>query len=56
MLTQIFSTIPKYGARASGGAVNAGGAYLVGENGPEYFVPNQSGSIETGIGLSLIHI
>ncbi len=57
VLTQIFSTIPKYGARASGGAVNSGGAYLVGENGPEYFVPNQAGSIETGIGGAVhIHI
>lgn len=31
--------------RASGGPVDAGGAYLVGEGGPELFVPGQSGMI-----------
>lgn len=31
--------------KASGGSVNAGGAYMVGENGPERFVPRSSGSI-----------
>lgn len=34
-----------FGARAAGGAVTAGGAYLVGERGPEMFVPNGSGQI-----------
>jgi hypothetical protein len=33
------------GARASGGAVSAGSAYLVGENGPELFMPGNSGGI-----------
>jgi phage-related minor tail protein len=33
------------GARASGGPVSAGGAYLVGERGPEVFVPRSSGNI-----------
>jgi hypothetical protein len=33
------------GARASGGPVMGGGAYLVGEKGPEVFVPRSSGSI-----------
>ncbi|MDB5620761.1 hypothetical protein [Tardiphaga sp.] len=33
------------GARASGGPVSAGQAYVVGENRPELFVPNQSGTI-----------
>jgi hypothetical protein len=33
------------GARASGGPVGAGRAYLVGEKGPELFMPNISGSI-----------
>jgi hypothetical protein len=33
------------GARAAGGPVNAGGAYLVGERGPELFVPGRSGTI-----------
>ncbi len=31
--------------RASGGPVSSGSPYLVGENGPEYFVPSQSGTI-----------
>lgn len=35
------------GARADGGAV-LGGAYLVGERGPEVFRPQESGVIETG--------
>lgn len=35
------------GARASGGPVNAGKSYLVGEKGPELFSPNNSGKITT---------
>jgi phage-related minor tail protein len=34
-----------FGAKAGGGAVNAGGAYLVGERGPEMFIPRQAGSL-----------
>jgi phage-related minor tail protein len=34
------------GARADGGAVTAGGAYLVGERGPELFRPATGGVIE----------
>jgi hypothetical protein len=33
------------GARADGGPVNSGRSYLVGERGPELFVPGSSGSI-----------
>ena len=33
------------GMRAEGGPVGAGGAYVVGEKGPELFVPRSSGSI-----------
>jgi len=33
------------GFRAEGGPVGAGGAYVVGEKGPELFVPHSSGSI-----------
>ena len=33
------------GARAMGGNVGTGGAYLVGERGPELFVPNSAGTI-----------
>ncbi len=38
--------LPFFGAKAGGGAVNAGGAYLVGERGPELFTPRQSGVLE----------
>ena len=34
------------GARADGGPVNVGGAYLVGERGPELFRPSSSGVVE----------
>ena len=37
--------IPVGGARASGGPVAANTAYLVGERGPELFVPRQGGTI-----------
>jgi len=36
---------PFFGARAGGGAVNAGGAYLVGERGPEWFTPRTGGAV-----------
>ncbi len=35
------------GARAEGGPVASGGAYLVGENGPEVFRPTAAGSVES---------
>lgn len=38
------------GFRANGGPVSAGRSYVVGEKGPEWFVPNQSGSIVPGGG------
>ena len=38
------------GARADGGPVMGGGAYLVGERGPEVFRPSGSGVIEPGFG------
>jgi len=34
-----------FGGRAAGGGVHAGGAYLVGERGPELFVPRQAGEV-----------
>ncbi|MDE2182891.1 MAG: phage tail tape measure protein [Alphaproteobacteria bacterium] len=39
------SLVPLAGARASGGPVSAGAAYLVGEEGPELFVPQTGGAI-----------
>ncbi len=41
----IGSVLPVSGARAAGGPVSAGAAYLVGEQGPELFVPSANGSI-----------
>ncbi|WAC47903.1 phage tail tape measure protein [Asticcacaulis sp. SL142] len=44
------------GARADGGPVTRGGAYLVGERGPELFRPATSGSIETSAGGQQVNI
>jgi hypothetical protein len=48
-LQQIFSKgglgLSFFGARAGGGPVNIGRAYLVGERGPELFVPRQAGEV-----------
>ncbi len=40
------------GFRASGGNVGAGGAYMVGERGPEVFVPHSGGNIIPNSGSS----
>ena len=46
VLSSIVSAIlPVGGARATGGPVETGSSYLVGENGPEMFVPSSSGTI-----------
>lgn len=45
IFTQSGGKLPFFGGKAAGGAVNAGGAYLVGERGPELFVPRQAGEI-----------
>jgi len=51
-LSQAISAISQgfSGARADGGPVVGGGAYLVGERGPEVFRPHGSGVIEPGLG------
>ncbi len=59
-LEQIFNGrgggAPFFGAKAAGGAVNVGGAYLVGERGPEVFVPRQAGEIAApGAGAVNVH-
>lgn len=41
------ASVPLAGARALGGPVAGGKKYLVGERGPELFVPGSSGRIET---------
>jgi hypothetical protein len=38
------------GGRAVGGPVSAGNAFVVGERGPEVFVPHTAGRIESGMG------
>jgi hypothetical protein len=49
VLAQVFAKggvpPPFFGARAAGGPINVGGAYLVGERGPELFVPRRAGDI-----------
>lgn len=43
--------------RAMGGPVSAGAAYVVGERGPEYFVPERSGQIvPNGGGGTTVHV
>lgn len=44
------------GARANGGPVTAGGAYLVGERGPEVFRPASAGSVEPAIGGMTVNV
>jgi len=46
------SILPIGGARAAGGPVSAGVPYLVGEQGPELFTPDQSGSIASNASLA----
>jgi phage-related minor tail protein len=45
LIGQIFSGLSFGGGRASGGPVAGGTAYLVGEQGPELFVPRGAGTI-----------
>tara|TARA_A100001515_G_scaffold124527_1_gene108785 strand:- start:1737 stop:4172 length:2436 start_codon:yes stop_codon:yes gene_type:complete len=40
-----FGSLPILGGRARGGPVKAGGSFVVGEKGPELFVPKRSGTI-----------
>ncbi|MHA6288273.1 phage tail tape measure C-terminal domain-containing protein [Maricaulis sp. CAU 1757] len=44
------------GAKAEGGPVTAGGAYLVGERGPELFVPAQAGALQAPPGGVNVHV
>jgi len=46
LLSDGLSRLPFMGGRAAGGPVLPGGAYLVGEHGPEVFTPATSGAIE----------
>ena len=44
------------GARAAGGPVTSGGAYLVGERGPEVFRPASAGSVEPAVGGLTVNV
>jgi hypothetical protein len=45
------------GARADGGPVSAGGAYLVGERGPEIFTPRSAGMVlPNGVGMGGVNV
>jgi hypothetical protein len=46
-LGSLFTTLLGAPGKAIGGPVSPGRAYLVGERGPELFVPTASGRIET---------
>ena len=47
---QLIGSLLGLSGRATGGPVAPGRAYVVGERGPELFVPTQSGRVETGGG------
>jgi hypothetical protein len=53
-LASVFSSFS--GTRADGGPVTRGGAYLVGERGPEVFRPSSAGSIEPASGAMTINV
>lgn len=48
LIGQSLGTLLGLPGRATGGPVSPGRAYLVGENGPEVFLPTASGRIERG--------
>lgn len=45
VLGSALKSAPFFGARAAGGPVAPGGAYLVGERGPELFTPSSAGVV-----------
>ncbi len=53
VLTQTFGSLLGLPGRATGGPVSPGRGYLVGENGPELFVPTASGRIAANQGSGL---
>lgn len=52
LLGQTVGTLFGLPGRATGGPVSPGRGYLVGENGPELFVPTSSGRVEANQSLS----
>lgn len=53
VLTQTFGSLLGLPGRATGGPVSPGRGYVVGENGPELFVPSSSGRIAANQGSGL---
>jgi len=53
-MSAVFSSFS--GARAGGGPVLPGGAYLVGERGPEVFRPASAGSVEPAGGAMTVNV
>jgi len=47
--------LPFFGARAMGGSVTGGGAYVVGERGPELFTPHGAGAVGAIGGAVNVH-
>ncbi len=57
LVDQLASSLPFFGARAEGGPVQPGGAYLVGERGPEVFTPSTAGEVAAAMPINVtIHI
>lgn len=50
LLNGLFGSLLGSPGRATGGPVAPGPAYIVGERGPELFVPTSAGRVETGLG------
>jgi hypothetical protein len=48
LLSQTFGALLGLPGRATGGPVSPGRAFMVGERGPEVFVPTSAGRVETG--------
>ncbi len=48
LLSALSTLVASTAGRATGGPVSPGRAYVVGERGPELFVPTASGRVETG--------
>ena len=57
LIARSLGELDVFGARAAGGPVTPGGRYLVGEQGPEMFVPSQAGRIEpAGAGAGAVTV
>lgn len=56
-IASALASLPFFGQRADGGPVVPGGAYLVGERGPELFTPTSAGVVaQPSAGAVTVHI